>query len=60
MLSGKGEHRFDGRTAALGPGMTIRIPAGVKHNLKNTGTEPIRCLISFSTGDRQTVFLEEK
>lgn len=60
MISGTGVHSFDGRTVELRPGMTIRIPAGVKHNLKNTGAEPIRCLISFSSGDRQTVFLEKK
>lgn len=60
MISGKGVHSFDGRTVDLGQGMTIRIPAGVKHNLRNTGTEPIRCVISFSSGDRQTVFLEQK
>lgn len=60
VISGRGTHSFDGRTVELGPGMTIRVPAGVKHNLTNTGTVPIRCLISFSSGDRKTVFLEEK
>ncbi len=60
VISGRGTHSFDGRTVELGPGMTIRVPAGVKHNLTNTGTVPIRCLISFSSGDRKTVFLDEK
>jgi len=31
----------------------------MKHNLLNTGTDPIKWIISFSSGDRQTVFLEE-
>ena len=60
MLSGHGQHTFDGRVVELKAGMTIRIPAGVKHNLINTGKEPIRTLISFSSGDRKTVFSEEK
>jgi mannose-6-phosphate isomerase-like protein (cupin superfamily) len=42
----------------LRPGSTIRIPAGVRHNMENTGAEPIVCLIAFSSGTRETVFLE--
>ena len=59
VLSGQGLQSYDGRTIELKPGMTIRIPARVKHNMVNTGTEPLRTVISFSSGDRQTVFLEE-
>lgn len=58
LLSGQGEHRLDGELVQLSAGMTIRIPTGVKHNLANTGVEPLVCLIAFSSGDRQTVFLE--
>ena len=58
VLSGEGEHSFDGQWVHLTPGMTIRIPAGVRHNLVNRGWEPICCLICFSSPDRQTVFLE--
>jgi hypothetical protein len=36
----------------------MRVPAGVKHNLRNTDVEPIICLIAFSSGRRETVFLE--
>ena len=60
VLSGQGTQSYDGRTVELKPGMTIFIPAGVRHHLVNTGPEPIRYLISFSSGDRQTVFLEEQ
>jgi len=38
--------------------MTIRIPAGTRHNMANTGTETLVTVISFSAGDRKTVFLE--
>jgi mannose-6-phosphate isomerase-like protein (cupin superfamily) len=60
VISGEGLHSYDGRTVPLKAGMTIRIPAKVKHNLVNTGTETLRTLVSFSSGDRQTVFLEEQ
>ena len=40
--------------------MTILIPSGVKHHMVNTGKEILRTLISFSAGDRKTVFLEEQ
>ena len=58
ILSGKGTHSFDGDKVELRPGMTLRVPQGVKHDLVNTGDEPIVCIIAFSSGDRQTVFLE--
>lgn len=58
VLSGRGTHSFDGRAVALQAGMTIRIPAGVRHNMSNSGTEPLVTLISFSAGDRKTVFHE--
>jgi len=58
MLAGAGQHSFDGEIALLKAGSTIRIPAGVRHHLWNTGDETIVCLISFSSGRRETVFLE--
>ena len=58
MLAGTGQHSFDDALLDLRPGSSIRIPAGVKHNLSNTGSETIVCLITFSSGSRETVFLE--
>ncbi len=60
VISGQGLHSYDGRTIPLKAGMTIRIPAKVKHNLVNTGTETLRTLVSFSSGDRKTAFLGEQ
>lgn len=57
VLSGSGEHSYDGRSIRLHAGMTIRIPAGVTHNFKNDADKPLECLIAFSSGDRQTVFV---
>jgi quercetin dioxygenase-like cupin family protein len=59
VISGQGLHSYDGGAILLKAGMTIRIPAKVKHNLVNTGTETLRTLVSFSSGHRKTVFLEE-
>lgn len=58
MIAGEGRHSFDDDTVDLQPGSTIRIPIGVKHNLVNTGSETLVCLISFSSGTREAVFLE--
>ena len=59
VISGEGLQSYDDRTVPLKAGMTIRIPAHVKHNLVNTGTEPLRTLVSFSSGDRQTVWIKQ-
>jgi quercetin dioxygenase-like cupin family protein len=59
VLAGECDHSFDGDWVHLTPGMLICIPAGVRHNLVNRGWEPVTCVISFSSADRQTVFLEE-
>lgn len=58
VLAGTGEHSYDGAVVRLEAGSTIRIPRGVRHNMKNVGDDEIVCLITFSSGDRQTVFLE--
>ena len=60
VISGQGLQTYNGRTIPLKAGMTIRIPAKVRHNLINTGAETLRTLVSFSTGDRKTVFLKEQ
>ncbi|MDX1945381.1 MAG: cupin domain-containing protein [Pirellulaceae bacterium] len=58
LLAGQGLHSLDGEWVELRPGSLIRIPAGVKHNLVNTGVTTLECLIAFSSGVRETVFFE--
>jgi len=58
VLSGTGIHSLGDQWFDLGPGTTIRVPVGVHHNLKNIGSDTLVCVIAFSSGDRQTVFLE--
>jgi quercetin dioxygenase-like cupin family protein len=58
VLDGRGRHSLDGQWVELHPGTTVRIATGVKHNLINEGETTMICIIAFSSGDRQTVFLE--
>ena len=58
MISGRGRHSLGDQSIALSPGMAIRIPRNVHHNLANTGWETIICLVSFSSGHRKMVHVE--
>lgn len=60
VISGQGRQSYDDRTIDLKAGMTIRIPAKVRHNMTNTGTETLRTLVTFSAGNRETVWVEEQ
>jgi quercetin dioxygenase-like cupin family protein len=56
---GTGRHRLDGAWVPLRPGTLIRVPRNVHHQLINEGADEMVCWIVFSSGDRQTVFLED-
>lgn len=58
VLAGTCKHSLDDEWVDLRPGDTIRVPVGVKHQLVNTGPVSLHCVIAFSSGDRETVFLE--
>ena len=55
---GHGKHLLDERWVPVQPGTTVRIPAGMKHQLVNEGMVTMITVIAFSSGDRQTVFLD--
>lgn len=57
IISGICEHAYGDDSYVLNPGDSIRVPAGIVHHAINTGDEPLHAIISFSSGDRQTVFL---
>ncbi|MEE2753247.1 MAG: cupin domain-containing protein [Candidatus Latescibacterota bacterium] len=59
VLSGKCTHTYDDEEYELGPGDSILVPQGVIHHAINKNWEPIRAIISFSSGNRQTVFQED-
>lgn len=58
MISGRGIHSLGEERIELRPGMAIRIPQDVRHNMVNTGWETIISLVTFSSGERQAVFLK--
>lgn len=59
VLAGECEHRYGDRSVHLSTGDLIRVPTGVHHNARNTGAEPLRLVVSFSSGDRQTVMVDD-
>ncbi len=58
VLSGNCVHTYGDEEFDLGPGDSILVPQGIIHHAINKGWEPLRAIISFSSADRQTVFLE--
>lgn len=42
LVKGKGEVRLEGVASPVEKGTLISVPAGVRHNLVNTGDKPIR------------------
>ncbi len=42
VVDGKGEAVLDGRTQHLDERDVVFVPAGVKHDLRNTGKEPLK------------------
>jgi quercetin dioxygenase-like cupin family protein len=59
ILSGQCDHRLDDEVIPMGPGSLLRIPANAVHCALNTGWEPVRMVIVYSSADRQTVFLDD-
>lgn len=47
-LSGRGEVLIDGVAHAFGPNQTIVLPAGVPHQIVNSGTEPLESTAVFA------------
>lgn len=47
-LAGRGEVHVAGTPHAFGPGQTVVLPAGVPHQIFNTGDEALECTAVFS------------
>jgi quercetin dioxygenase-like cupin family protein len=56
MLQGECDVKTDGRTIRIGPGQTLYIPLGAKHELTAVGWEPAVYVCSFSASMRGTLF----
>lgn len=59
VLSGECDHRVGDEVVRLQAGSLVRIPRGVPHDAVNTGADSLTCVIVYSSGDRQTVIVEE-
>jgi quercetin dioxygenase-like cupin family protein len=53
VLSGSCEHLIGNKKMTLHAGDLIRVPVGVKHQATVLGNQPLRAVISYSSGDRQ-------
>ncbi len=60
VLSGQCDHQLGDEVIPLKEGSMLRIPQDVKHNAVNTGWQPVTMIICYSTGDRQTIFVEDE
>jgi len=56
MLQGECDVRVGDRTMKLATGQTLVIPQGVKHEVSNSGWEPVVYVCSFSATTRGTMF----
>ena len=58
LISGELEHSLDGAMYRLQPGDAIRVPAGAKHDARNTGSAPATMVVCYSDPERQIVDYE--
>jgi quercetin dioxygenase-like cupin family protein len=56
MLQGECDVRVGDRRMKVVPGQTLVIPQGVKHEVANSGWEPVVYVCSFSASTRGTLF----
>lgn len=54
--AGEGALDVDGETFSIRPGMSVFLPAGVRHGLRNTGDVPLRLFWVFSPPGYEDVF----
>ena len=59
VLEGRLEHSVGDDVVELGPGTALLIPKDVVHDARNPGDVPARVVVAYSSGDRQTVMLED-
>ena len=60
LLEGELDHSIGDAVHRLTPGGAIVVPANTPHDGRNVGDVTARMLVSYPTGDRQMVVLEER
>jgi mannose-6-phosphate isomerase-like protein (cupin superfamily) len=51
-LAGNVEHAVGDETVALGGGDMLIVPAGMTHNARNVGSEPVEMVVIYNAGRR--------
>jgi quercetin dioxygenase-like cupin family protein len=59
LLEGELDHSLGDDLYHLTAGMAIHIPTGIAHDAVNRGAQVARMVVAYSSGDRQTVMLQE-
>jgi quercetin dioxygenase-like cupin family protein len=59
LIEGELEHRIGEERFRLSPGSTIYVPRGVWHNAVNTGNVTARMLVTYPTGHREMILVDE-
>lgn len=59
IISGTGELQLDDANFPVGPGSVFVVPTDVRHDLVNTGSEPLRCVAFFAAAMFTQKFEEE-
>jgi quercetin dioxygenase-like cupin family protein len=59
VVEGELDHSVGDAVHHLRPGESIHIPAGVPHDARTTSATPARVLVAYSTGERETVVVDE-
>lgn len=60
LIEGKLDHRLGDETIPMRAGDAIYVPMGIIHGALNTGASVARMVVAFSSGDRQTVFTDDR
>jgi len=58
VISGECEHSLENEVFSLRAGDVIRVPRGKRHGARNTGWEPVRMLVCYSSPQRETEGME--
>lgn len=58
VIDGEIDHALGDEVSHLSAGSAIHIPIGIHHNAVNTGMTTAKVVVAYSTGDRQTVFVD--
>ena len=60
LIEGVLDHEVDGRVVHLKTGTALHIPRSSPHQARNVGRDTARMVVAYSTGDRETTFVDDE